>query len=79
MPLVTRRMDLRGSYTKWSQQQRRKKKKKQMMSIQSKIEKTDTGEVIYNTKRDSGFQIKTNNSKKEKKSKAIGIRMSVLT
>lgn len=50
-----------------------------MMSIQSKIEKTDTGEVIYNTKRDSGFQIKTNNSKKEKKSKAIGIRMSVLT
>lgn len=57
----------------------RKKKKKQMMSIQSKIEKTDTGEVIYNTKRDSGFQIKTNNSKKEKKSKAIGIGMSVLT
>ena len=49
------------------------------MSIQSKIEKTDTGEVIYNTKRDSGFQIKTNNSKKEKKSKAIGIGMSVLT
>lgn len=57
----------------------RKKKKKQMMSIQSKIEKTDTEEVIYNTKRDSGFQIKTNNSKKEKKSKAIGIGMSVLT
>lgn len=56
-----------------------RKKKKQMMSIQSKIEKTDTGEVIYNTKRDSGFQIKTNNSKKEKKSKAIGIGMSVLT
>lgn len=78
MPLVTRRMDLRGSYIKWSQQQR-EKKKKQMMSIQSKIEKTDTGEVIYNTKRDSGFQIKTNNSKKEKKSKAIGIGMSVLT
>ena len=29
-----------------------KKKKKQMMSLQSKIEKTDTGGIIYNTKRD---------------------------
>ena len=52
MPLVTRRVGLPGSYSKWSQQQRREKKKKQMMSLQSKIEKTDTGEIIYNTKRD---------------------------
>ena len=40
---------------------REKRKKQQMMSLQNKIEKTDTREVIYNTKRDSGFQTKTNN------------------
>lgn len=46
---------------------REKRKKQQMMSLQSKIEKTDTREVIYNTERDSGFQTKTDNSKKKGK------------
>ena len=55
-----------------------KKKKKQMMSLQSKIEKTDTGEIIYNTKRD-WLSNKNKYFQKKKKGEGIGIRMSELT
>ena len=57
--------EIQGSHTKWTQQQR----KKRVDDVTFRQHKRDTGEVIYNTKRDSAIQTQIKNSKNKKKGK----------